>query len=135
MHGLYVSTNIMAAVPICMPVTNYPFFQPIRLFTNPYDANELWLTSFGNGLHVGWLSEPQPIIESLTLNNGVASFAGSSSDGQHLRFQGSTNLLDWIDLATNVVMNENFINADLQAGQFNRRFYRATLVSPVIGQP
>jgi hypothetical protein len=37
----------------CKPVESYPFFQPLRVIYNPYNASELFVTSFGNGLHVG----------------------------------------------------------------------------------
>jgi hypothetical protein len=37
----------------CKAVQSYPFFQPLRMIYNPYNSSELFVTSFGNGLHVG----------------------------------------------------------------------------------
>jgi hypothetical protein len=46
------------ATPSWSLVNNYDFRQPERVFFNPYNANEVWVTSFGNGLKLGLLSGP-----------------------------------------------------------------------------
>jgi Viral BACON domain/Putative binding domain, N-terminal len=51
--GLWHSSNINIASPLFTAVTSYPFRQPERVFFNPYDPTEIWVTSFGNGLRVG----------------------------------------------------------------------------------
>jgi hypothetical protein len=52
-EGLWITTNLNAATPTFSPVLNYPFRQPERVFFNPFNLNEIWVTSFGNGLKVG----------------------------------------------------------------------------------
>ena len=52
-EGLWYSNNINTPTPGFTAVTSYPFRQPERVFFNPYDPNEIWVTSFGNGLRVG----------------------------------------------------------------------------------
>src|SRR6185503_2240377 len=52
-EGLWYSSNINAPAPSFAAVTSYPFRQPERVFFNPYNPNEIWITSFGNGLRVG----------------------------------------------------------------------------------
>ncbi len=52
-EGLWITTNLNAATPTFSPVLNYPFRQPERVFFNPFNPNEIWVTSFGNGLKVG----------------------------------------------------------------------------------
>jgi hypothetical protein len=37
-------------------VTSYPFRQPQRVFFNPFNPDEMWVTSFGNGMKSGNLS-------------------------------------------------------------------------------
>ena len=49
MEGLWHCCGLSS----CRPVTSYPFFQPLRMIYNPHNMSELFVTSFGNGLHVG----------------------------------------------------------------------------------
>ena len=50
--GLYYSANPRAANPV-FTQTDYPFRQPERIFFNPYNAKQIWVTSFGYGLTMG----------------------------------------------------------------------------------
>ncbi len=52
-EGLWYSSNINTPAPAFTAVTSYPFRQPERVFFNPYNPSEVWVTSFGNGLRVG----------------------------------------------------------------------------------
>ena len=52
-QGLWFSTNMDTTTPTWSLVTAYPFRQPERVFFNPFKTNEVWITSFGNGLKVG----------------------------------------------------------------------------------
>jgi hypothetical protein len=52
-QGLWYSENINIASPTFSSVTSYPFRQPERIFFNPYNQGEVWVTSFGNGMRVG----------------------------------------------------------------------------------
>lgn len=65
-QGLWMSSNINDATPVFSQVSSYPFRQPERVFFNPYDANEVWVTSFGNGMKVGLINNPSgiPIFET-----------------------------------------------------------------------
>jgi len=55
LNGLQYATgtNSSTFVPISL---NYPFRNPQRVFFNPYNVNEVWVTSFGYGLCVGTTS-------------------------------------------------------------------------------
>lgn len=55
-QGLWVSNNMSAALPDWQPVGAYPFRQPERVYFNPFNANEMWVSSFGNGMKVGNLT-------------------------------------------------------------------------------
>ncbi len=55
-QGLWISHNINAATPTFSMVPTYPFQQPERVFFNPYHKNQLWVTSFGNGMKMGTLA-------------------------------------------------------------------------------
>ena len=52
-QGLWFTKDVTAAQPVFTQVTGYPFKHPQRIFFNPFDSNEIWVTSFGNGLRVG----------------------------------------------------------------------------------
>jgi photosystem II stability/assembly factor-like uncharacterized protein len=55
-EGLWITENLNAVTPVWKPVRSYPYRQPERVFFNPYNANELWISSFGNGMKVGKLN-------------------------------------------------------------------------------
>ncbi|MEO6994510.1 MAG: hypothetical protein ABI273_12835, partial [Lacunisphaera sp.] len=59
--GLWHSRNIHATAPTFTRVANYPFRQPERVFFNPYNATEIWISSFGHGLMVGNLAASEII--------------------------------------------------------------------------
>jgi photosystem II stability/assembly factor-like uncharacterized protein len=52
-NGLWYTGNRHADLPTFKQVENYPFQHPLRVFFNPYQSSEIWVTSFGNGLRVG----------------------------------------------------------------------------------
>ncbi len=52
-QGMWFTKNVTAEHPVFKQVTGYPFKHPQRIFFNPFNSNEIWVTSFGNGLRVG----------------------------------------------------------------------------------
>ncbi len=52
-EGLWHTVNLNAVTPVFERVETYPFRQPERVFFNPHNLNEIWVTSFGNGLRIG----------------------------------------------------------------------------------
>lgn len=68
-QGLWVCSNINAPTPVFTEVTAYPFKQPERVFFNPYNKNELWVSSFGNGIKMGALTP-----------TGIEKFEDASTD-------------------------------------------------------
>jgi len=51
-----MSSNINSGTPIFSNVASYPFRQPERVFFNPSNANEMWVSSFGNGMKMGLIN-------------------------------------------------------------------------------
>lgn len=49
-EGLWFTTNRNDAAPVFQQVSSYSFRQPERIFFNPYDLDEIWVSSFGNGM-------------------------------------------------------------------------------------
>jgi hypothetical protein len=71
-QGLWISNNINSTTPVFSNVSSYPFQQPERVFFNPYNTSELWVSSFGNGMKMGTLLTTgiphfEPSKEELTM--------------------------------------------------------------------
>jgi photosystem II stability/assembly factor-like uncharacterized protein len=59
--GLYFTENLGAATPTFDLVTSYRWWRPKRVFFNPNDENEIWVTSMGGGVWKG-ISSPAGTI-------------------------------------------------------------------------
>jgi hypothetical protein len=73
-NGLWYTANLSAAQPTFTAVASYPFRQPERVFFNPYNVGEIWVTSFGNGLRVGNVCGYQ-----LASSSGLFDFTGGEA--------------------------------------------------------
>jgi hypothetical protein len=72
--GLWYSADADLATPTFSELADYPFHQPEGIFIDPYNSNEIWVTSFGGGLMVGYTTAPSVASRDLF-------YAGSSFDG------------------------------------------------------
>ena len=64
-NGLWRSEDISTATPSFSLVVSYPFRQPERVFFNPHDPTEMWVSSFGSGMKVAsssQLAAPMPSL-------------------------------------------------------------------------
>lgn len=61
-QGLWISSDINSGAPTFNVVNSYPFRQPERVFFNPYNTFEIWVTSFGNGMKVGDLGPTAGVV-------------------------------------------------------------------------
>jgi photosystem II stability/assembly factor-like uncharacterized protein len=90
--GLIYCDNLRAASPAFTPVESYPFMHPLRVAFNPYRAEEVWVTSFGNGIKVGSAAAILPAVQDLTLypEAGDVMLRWSAVPGaQHYRIESS----------------------------------------------
>jgi photosystem II stability/assembly factor-like uncharacterized protein len=69
--GLWYSSNMTAVTPTFSQLAAYPFRQPERVFFNPFNTNEVWVTSFGGGVMVG-STAAAPTVASIQVNDGSA---------------------------------------------------------------
>lgn len=74
-EGLWMTSNLNAVSPVFSKVNNYPFMHPVRMIFNPFNENELWVTSFGNGLKMGLLDNCTAPINLVV--SGVTSTTGT----------------------------------------------------------
>jgi photosystem II stability/assembly factor-like uncharacterized protein len=58
--GLWWTDDLRKEKPTFFQVTSYPFKHPTRVFFNPHQLGEIWVTSFGSGLFVGKEVEKKP---------------------------------------------------------------------------
>jgi hypothetical protein len=107
-QGLWYSSNRRAASPAFTQVAGYPFRFPTRVFFNPYDANEIWVTSFGNGMRLGRVVEPRPVMRGIQRTNSTSSVTMAGGLGQTVVLSGSPDLRAWTPAATNVVFTNPF---------------------------
>lgn len=65
LDGLQYSENFSCTNPTFERLDDYPFSTPVRVFFNPYDHDEIWVTSFGNGLRKGQIDTNTGVNDSL----------------------------------------------------------------------
>jgi hypothetical protein len=121
-QGLWYSSNRRSAYPTFTQLNGYPFLFPTRVFFNPYNTNEIWVTSYGNGMRLGRINEPQP---SLTLQRTEpASLVGiTAALGQRIVLSASPDLNTWSPIATNVMFTGQVsVN---ETSSVPARFFRA----------
>ena len=87
-QGLWFSSTMNTVTPNWSLVNSYPFRQPERVFFNPYNQSEVWVTSFGNGMKVG-TSGPLGIRESATSDNPVTVYPNPFNE--KITFSNSNN--------------------------------------------
>jgi hypothetical protein len=80
-QGLWRTTNLSATAPTFTSVASYPFSHPLRTFFDPFNAGQIWVTSFGYGVSSGipGLSRPGE-VSGLFGPALTASKNGSSTD-------------------------------------------------------
>jgi photosystem II stability/assembly factor-like uncharacterized protein len=124
-QGLWYSSNRRAASPAFAQVMGYPFRFPSRVFYNPYDSNEIWVTSYGNGMRLGRVNEPRPVLVNLQRTNQASSITIAAAPGQRVVLSASSNFNTWTPIATNVMYTGQVIVGDTSSAP--ARFFRASV--------
>jgi hypothetical protein len=122
-QGLWYSGNRRAASPAFTQLAGYPFRFPTRVFFNPYDSNEVWVTSFGNGMRLGRVNEPRPLLCGIQRTNTTASVTVSAAPGQTVVLSASPDLRAWTPIATNVAFTNQFALGSTSSAPV--RYFRA----------
>ena len=52
-EGLLFTNNLNTNQPDFTQFSAYRFLHPLRIFFNPFNSDEIWVTSFGNGMSIG----------------------------------------------------------------------------------
>ena len=125
--GLWFTSNLTSAQPAFSEVSGYSFKNPLRVFFNPYQVGEVWVTSFGNGLRVGRMESEQLRFVSPSFENGRFGTQIQAPSGQEVIVSASADLKTWSDISTNTVSQGGIRFEEPAAGAQARRFYRARL--------
>lgn len=105
--GLWNCKNINAATPVFSNVQSYPFQQPERVFFNPYNSNELWVTSFGNGLKMGLLNTVTGLVDFEKQSQEVSLFPNPSSSQLQVEFEGIMVQLEVFDVVGKCIIRSS----------------------------
>ncbi len=108
-EGMWICSNVNSGSPTFAPVTSYPFKQPERIFFNPYNTNEMWVSSFGSGMKVGTLS-PTGISE-IDFSPSLLLYPNPSSSGIFTiktEGTGKENILSVFDLCGRMVAAQKY---------------------------
>lgn len=98
-QGLWVSTDMNAVTPSWNLVTGYPFRQPERVFFNPYNIQEIWVSSFGNGMKVGNVTFTGTSFEEpVTTDEGLTLFPNPASKQVSFQFNNKNTLIKSIEV-------------------------------------
>ena len=128
-QGLWMSSNMSSAIPNWTLVESYPFRQPERVFFNPYNQTEMWVSSFGNGMKVGTLNttglssmkfELSKIVVSPNPFNEKIILSGYSSENNVVRisvYNADGRFISSISPANNVV-NISFLPSGIYLFEF-----------------
>ena len=122
-QGLWYSGNRRAAAPVFTQLSGYPFRFPTRVFYNPYDANEVWVTSFGNGMRLGRVNEPKPVLLTVQRMNTISTVTVAAAPGQTVVLSASPDLRVWTSIATNVMFTSQGTVGE--ASSSTVRYFRA----------
>jgi len=71
-EGLWISYNIRDANPVFQQIESYDFQHPVRVFFEPSNSDNIWVSSFGNGLRLAeGICWTQVQIDEVGLMSGV----------------------------------------------------------------
>lgn len=84
-EGLWFTDNLTDEAPDFSMVDSYTFQHPVRVHYNPFDSEEIWVTSFGNGLKVSSLEEPGATINEFDSHSKIQVFPNPSNGWVNLK--------------------------------------------------
>jgi len=125
-EGLWFSSDIEDATPTYTLLPQYPFRQPNRVYFNPYNPNEIWVNSFGNGLRMGNL-QTTAVNEPNTVNELMKAYPNPANNNIQLQFtkpiSGILQVFDITGRLTNSVYLSALKNYTLPCNNFIEGIY------------
>lgn len=116
-QGLWKSSNINSGSPTFSQIESYAFQQPERVFFSPYDATEMWVSSFGNGMKKAIMPANGCNTVTNFSNIGAGSLASAiacAENGDTILF-ASNMVNDTIELLNNIYFDKSLTLLNLNA--------------------
>jgi hypothetical protein len=79
--------------------------------------------SYGNGMRLGRVNEPRPLLRSIQRTNTTSSVTVTGMPGQRVILSASPDLRAWAPVATNIMFTKQFTLGDTSPAAV--RFFRA----------
>ncbi|MDZ4665698.1 MAG: T9SS type A sorting domain-containing protein [Bacteroidota bacterium] len=107
--GLWMSNNINAVTPTFSIVQSYPFQQPERVFFNPFNSQEVWVTSFGNGMKTGTMSVGMGMLDFASKTDELIIYPNPSSEKINILFNSKMENSSFtiLDITGRIVLSGN----------------------------
>lgn len=77
-EGLWYTDNLQSPAPTFTQVDAYKFRHPERVIYNPYNPTEIWVTSFGSSLQVGYAGSSAGLLQFDPASVSVNENAGTA---------------------------------------------------------
>lgn len=115
-EGLWVTSNLTDTNPIFQLIEEYPFLHPVKTIFNPFDLEEIWVTSFGNGIRKG----PALIVSNTDIPSLKILVSTAPNPGtDFINFRLSTDALvqnrqltlSIFDLSGRLILETPFLNS------------------------
>ena len=122
-EGLWYCSNATSTTPLFDQVSSYTFQHPMRIVYNPYDVNEVWVTSFGNGLKVS--SDNSVGTDEFAAGNpeGIMVYPNPTSGTFSLNTNVDFARIEIIDLTGRKVFESSNVNRTFDISHLNSGGY------------
>jgi len=117
---LYISKG--AWPPVDIATSPAMLFNSITPSLKPFWQVDRWYATLGGSLFQIFTGSPQ--IHKLAISNNVAKLDIMAASGQRVVTQVSSNLTDWVDLATNNISDGANLNVTDGTSAAPGKFYR-----------
>lgn len=134
-NGLWRTENIHTPSPVFNLVSTYPFRQPERVFFNPYNPGQMWVSSFGNCLETAPVGFPADFsLKVAPAPSGFNLLFGPILSGVTYipEYSSSISPENWLPIPSSTQIDNNGIRTvtDLSVQGSAQRFYHVRTTAP-----
>ena len=108
-------------------VQSYPFQQPERVFFNPFNSQEVWVTSFGNGMKTGTISTTTGILDFGSKVDEIIIYPNPASEKISVILNSSIENSSYsiLDITGRSVMSGNLLgqNSEINTMELSKGTY------------